>query len=178
MGPREYFLRSERLGFSRWSSEDLPLAEALWGDVRVTRYIGGPFSADAIAQRLDTEIRSMRTYGVQYWPIFLLEGGEHIGCAGLRPYRGEEAVYEFGVHLRPAYWGRGLAVEAGRTVSRFAFETLGAHRLFAGHHPSNTVSERMLKALGFRFARLEFYAPTGLDHPSYWLERPVGEGCR
>jgi len=28
-----------------------------------------------------------------------------------------------GFHLRPAFWGRGLAEEAGRAIIAFAFET-------------------------------------------------------
>lgn len=28
---REYFLKTERLGFSEWTANDLPLAESLWG---------------------------------------------------------------------------------------------------------------------------------------------------
>jgi hypothetical protein len=48
---RPYFLRSARLGFGTWSTEDLDLAVALWGDLRVTRLIGGPFPEDQIRDR-------------------------------------------------------------------------------------------------------------------------------
>jgi RimJ/RimL family protein N-acetyltransferase len=177
MAARPYFLRTPRLGFGVWSPEDLPLALALWGDILVTRYIGGPFSAEAVRQRLDAEIGLMARDGVQYWPIFLLDGDEHAGCAGLRPYRREAGIHELGVHLRPACWHRGLGVEAGRAVIGFAFSTLHAAAIFAGHHPSNTASERMLKALGFRFTHRELYPPTGLHHPSYLLERPGAAPC-
>lgn len=34
-----YFLRSERLGFRLWGSDDLDLAMGLWGDPLVTRLI-------------------------------------------------------------------------------------------------------------------------------------------
>jgi RimJ/RimL family protein N-acetyltransferase len=113
----------------------------------------------------------MAAYKVQYWPIFLLEDGQHVGCAGLRPYRLDEPIYEVGFHLRPAYWGRGLAEEAGRAAAAFAFETLGAKALFAGHHPANQASRHVLNKLGFRFTHEELYLPTGLLHPSYLLRR-------
>jgi ribosomal-protein-alanine N-acetyltransferase len=169
---REYFLKTARLGFGRWSMEDLPLALALWGDIEVTRFIGGPFSPEEVREKLSEEILSMRAHNVQYWPLFLLTTGEHVGCAGLRPFRPEDDRYEIGFHLRPAHWGRGLAVEAGRAAIIFAFETLGAKAIFAGHHPSNRASRTVLQKLGFRFAHKEFYPPTGLEHPSYLLTRP------
>lgn len=169
-----YFLKTARLGFGRWSIDALPLALALWGDPRVTRLIGGPFSYEAVREMLTREIASMGVHNVQYWPLFLLHGGAHVGCAGLRPYRPKDETYEMGFHLRPEYWGRGLAVEAGLAIIAFAFETLGAQALFAGHHPANVASQKVLEKLGFGFAYEEFYPPTGLRHPSYLLanQRP------
>lgn len=109
-------------------------------------------------------------HNVQYWPIFLLEKHEHAGCAGLRPYRLEDSIYELGVHLRPLYWARGLAEESARAVIKFAFDKVGAKSLFAGHHPANSASQRLLLKLDFRPTHEEFYPPTGLHHPSYLLE--------
>jgi len=166
----DYFLQSPRLGFRLWSDADLPLAEALWGDPEVTRFIGGPFSPHKIHDRLNAEIDLFSKHNVQYWPIFLLETQQHTGCAGLRPYRPEDLIFELGVHLRPAYWGRGLAEEASRAVIKFAFENAGAKALFAGHHPANSASRHLILKLGFRRTHDEFYPPTGLHHPSYLLE--------
>ena len=166
---RDYFLTSERLGFSHWSAADLLLAQQLWKNAVVTSLIGGPFTDEQIEQRLNHEIASMNAFHVQYWPVFLLENDQHAGCAGLRPYRVDQHIYELGFHFRPEYWGRGLAQEAGRAVIAFAFENLGAEALFAGHHPANSSSRRVLAKLGFEFTHEEFYPPTGLRHPSYVL---------
>jgi RimJ/RimL family protein N-acetyltransferase len=168
-----FFLTTRRLGFRVWTNDDLELALGLWGDPDVARMIraGGPPPRDEIASRLDLEIVSQREHGIQYWPIFLLATGAHVGCAGLRPYRPE--VPEFGVHLHRTYWGQGVAAEAATAVIRYAFETLGAKALFAGHNPANTASRGLLAKLGFRHTHDEFYPPTGLLHPSYLLERDV-----
>ena len=171
VAPRaHYFLTSDRLGFRCWSSDDLPLASALWGDKTVTALIGGPFPPAQVAERLRREIATLDQYGVQYWPIFLLAGGQHAGCAGLRPYRLEDRVYELGFHLRRECWGRGLAEEAGRTMISYAFESVRAKALFAGHHPENRASQRVLEKLGFRFTHEELYPPTGRMHSCYLLE--------
>jgi RimJ/RimL family protein N-acetyltransferase len=169
---RDYFLESQRLGFSHWSADDLSLALALWSDAEVTRFIGGPFSRDRVQEKLDRELVFMSAHHVQYWPVFLLSNGEHVGCAGLRPCKPEEKIYELGFHLRPAYWGQGFALEAGRAVVAWAFNTLDARALFAGHHPSNAASRRVLEKLGFQFTHEEFYEPTGLLHLCYLLRHP------
>jgi [ribosomal protein S5]-alanine N-acetyltransferase len=166
---RSYFLQTQRIGFARWTLDDLPSANVLWGDPAVTRLIGGPFSQLQVKDRLAREIETMQSSGVQYWPIFSLADCELVGCAGLRPYKPEARILELGLHLRPDYWGKGLAVEAGRALVRFAFTELGATALFAGHHPSNGASRRVIEKLGFRFTHEELYAPTGLMHPSYLL---------
>jgi RimJ/RimL family protein N-acetyltransferase len=164
-----YFLRSERLGFRSWSDADLELALDLWGDPEVTELIGGPFSNEQVRERLSREIETLRSHGVQYWPVFLLATGDHIGCSGLRPYRPDETIFEIGFHVKKAHWGQGYAPEAARAVMGYAFTTLGASALFAGHHPGNDASRRLLGKLGFRFTHEEHYAPTGLNHPSYQL---------
>src|ERR1700733_13566840 len=161
---RSYFLRTERLGFGRWTLGDLPLANALWGDPEVTRLIGGPFSEEQVSERLRRESETMERSGIQYWPMLWLQDGEFVGCGGLRPYKPEARILELGFHLRPAYWGNGVAVEAGRAVIKFAFAERGTKALFAGHHPSNAASRRVLEKLGFRFTLEELYPPTGLKH--------------
>ncbi len=167
----DYFLTSVHLGFRCWNGGDLRLATSLWGDPEVTALIGGPFTPEMVRARLANEIVQMQQYGLQYWPVFLLDGNEHIGCAGLRPYRVEDRVYELGVHLRPTFWSRGLAKEAARTVIDYGFDTLGAEALFAGHHPSNETSRQLLLKLGFVRTHEELYPPTGLVHPSYILRK-------
>jgi ribosomal-protein-alanine N-acetyltransferase len=172
---RHYFLKSARLGFGYWSAEDLPLAIALWGNPQVTRFFGGPFSQEKIKERLAREIALMNTHNVQYWPIFLLIGGAHVGCAGLQPYKLDEEIYELGVHLLPHYWGQSFAVEASQAIIALAFESLGARSLFAGHHPENNASRSVLMKLGFQYSGEVFYPPTGLTEPAYLLTPPAAK---
>jgi [ribosomal protein S5]-alanine N-acetyltransferase len=167
--PQSYFLKSARIGFRCWSQDDLPLARELWADPEVTRFIGGPFSDEEIAQRLEREIARMSTHQFQYWPIYLLSSHEHVGCCGLRPYRPEDQIPELGFHLRPRRWGQGLASEAARTVIHYAFGTIGAKGLSAGHHPDNTTSKKLLEKLGFQYTHDEFYAPLQMNLPYYLL---------
>lgn len=143
----------------------------LWGDPNVTIWIGGPFTPAAVRERLSKEMEQMKEHGMQYWPVFLLGQNQHIGCAGLRPYGKEQNIYELGVHLRQSFWGKGFASEAAHAIIHYAFNTLGAEALFAGHNPNNTASRQLLSKLGFIHTHEEFYAPTGLMHPSYLLTK-------
>ncbi len=170
---RDYFLTSARCGFSRWRAEDLPLARALWGQPAVTRYIcvSGVFTPEDIANRLETELALDARWGVQYFPFFLPESGEFVGCCGLRPYGEQDGVYELGFHLREEFWRRGLAVEAATAMIDYAFTVLGATELKAGHNPDNVGSRAVLGKLGFVYERDEFYPPTGRYHPLYSMKR-------
>jgi [ribosomal protein S5]-alanine N-acetyltransferase len=173
-----YFLTTRRLGFRCWREENLALAAALWGDQEVMALMGGPLVPDAARVRLAQEIAHMRDLGVQYWPFFLLDGGEFAGCAGLRP-REHQALedgpkplaYQMGYHLLPRFWGQGIATEAARAVIDHSFGPLGVEELFAAHHPLNRRSANVLAKLGFAAVGEELYPPTGLMHPTYRLLR-------
>ncbi len=168
----DYFLQSARLGFRCWRDVDLQLAVNLWGDPAVTRYIAAsPYTLREVQVRLRTEIEAERTHRIQYWPIFLLATGEHIGCCGLRPRATHTETPELGVHVVSRHWRQGYAFEAASRVVEYAFTLGGVQAIFAGHNPENGASRRLLLRLGFVYAGDEFYAPTGLQHPSYLLIR-------
>lgn len=162
---------TQRIYFQHWQEADLELAYTLWSNPEVTRWIGGPFNDELVKRRLYEEIELQERYGVQYWPTFLSNSQKFIGCAGLRPYRLEEGVYELGIHLLPEFWGRGLASEAAESAIRHALQQLNASAIFAGHHPENRRSAGLIRRLGFQYTHDEFYPPTGRTHPSYLLPR-------
>ena len=171
MNKPNFFITSKRLGFRHWSKEDLRLAIELWGNYEVTKFFDrrGRLSEPQVNARLLNEMNTQKEHGVQYWPIFLKETNDHIGCAGLRPYDLTEQILEIGFHIRPEYWRQGYAFEAAICVIDYAFDDLRAAALFAGHNPENFASKKILARLGFKYTHDEYYEPTGLKHPSYLL---------
>ena len=166
---RKYFLESERICFGVWGSEDFELARRLWGNKQVTEYISakGYFTEKEILERLTKEIANQDAHKVQYWPIFMKDTNEFMGCCGLRPYDLKKNIYEIGIHILPQYWGKGIGSEALNTVIEYAFKELKVENLFAGHSPKNSASKKLLTKVGFGFVGVEYYEPTGLMHPSY-----------
>lgn len=166
---REQLFKTERLFFSSWTEADDQLAERLWGNQEVTRFITkeARLSQKQVLQRLASEIESQKKFGFQYWPIFLREDALFVGCCGLHMYDKKNQIAELGVHLLPSAWGKGLAMEAANGVIDYATQETTLIMLFAGHHPDNHASGNLLKKLGFKFQGRFDYEPTGLAHPSY-----------
>ena len=58
-----------------------------------------------------------------------------------------------------------------RAAIAYAFETIGAKALSAGHHPQNIVSKKAIEKLGFRYSHDEFFLALGISIPYYLLEK-------
>ena len=164
--------QSERLTFRVWVADDLPLAQALWTDPAVMRYMGGAMSPAAAGERLALEMARQERYGFQYWPMFLRSTGEHAGCAGLRPFHDQPGVLEVGVHRARACWSLRLGEEAARAVIDYAWRQTTVAALVAGHGPGNEHSRALLGRLGFRYTHHEPWGPQDVMHPYYRLDRP------
>ncbi len=167
----DFFLETDRLRFRKWCRDDIDYAIGLWGDFKVTNLFDnrGQLNDRQVLGRLLQEIENQEKYGVQYWPIFSRSEAMHVGAAGLRPKDLRENQYEIGFHICSKYWNMGFGLEAAQGVLEYAFNTLKASSLFAGHNPNNSISEILLMKLNFEYTHDEHYEPTGLMHPSYIL---------
>ncbi|OHT16245.1 N-acetyltransferase GCN5 [Tritrichomonas foetus] len=174
---REYFWKSERIGFSKWRETDLDLAKSLWGDKEVSKYvfISEP-TEQMIIDRFHSELENQAKYGVAYWPIFTLCDNEFIGVTGLKAYSFEpgdtlEGCYMLGYHLMKNAWGKGYATEAAKACVKYAFENLNASNIFAGHHPHNEASGKVLLKSGFYLKMSIFFPFTKMNHPIYYYKK-------
>jgi ribosomal-protein-alanine N-acetyltransferase len=63
---------------------------------------------------------------------------------------------ELGFWLAPEHWNKGVMAEAGEAVMRFAFQTIGLHKVTVGCISENLAARRVIEKLGFRYVgRLE-----------------------
>jgi len=87
--------------------------------------------------------------------------GAPVGCVGLHAILwGVRAVRldraELGYWIARPLWGKGLMTEAATVATRWAFETLGLHKVNVMCFDGNIGSQRVIEKVGFRFlCRLE-----------------------
>ena len=154
---------SGRLVFRSWSENDTALAESLWCDPEVTRFFGGAMSREQAHDRLHIECERDRSLGMQYWPIFLRETGEFVGCAGLRPWSMDPQTIEVGVNLMRSAWGLRLGEEALLAVLAHGFDTLDLPVIVAGHGIAHDNSRKLLERVGFKYTQDILWGPKEIE---------------
>jgi RimJ/RimL family protein N-acetyltransferase len=142
-----------------WGKDDLPLLRGLMGDPAMTEHLGGPESAEKIAER---QARYERE-GSGMFKIVDEATGEAAGSVGYwrRAWRGGD-VYEVGWSVLPEFQGRGIAAAAAGEVVAKA-RSKKQHR-FVHAFPSveNGASNAICRKLGFELLdAMEFEYPPG-----------------
>ena len=77
------------------------------------------------------------------------ESGELIGRVGPQYHRMWPHDPEVGWALDPAWWGRGLATEAGSAMVAWSFGELGFERVVSITTEANSASRNVMAKLGF-----------------------------
>jgi len=81
--------------------------------------------------------------------LFLRDGDIYVGGSGLHSFDWSVPKCETGYWIRTGYRGRGLALEAVRTITRFALDTLGMHRVEALPDDENVASCSVCERAGY-----------------------------
>jgi RimJ/RimL family protein N-acetyltransferase len=146
-----------------WGKEDLPLLEKTVGDPQMMVYLGGPESAEKMAER-QVKFEGLADSGTgRMFKIVDETTGEAVGSVGYwdKDWR-DRQVYETGWFVLPAFQGRGIAVEATAQVIVLA-KSEGKHRyLHAFPAVENGASNAICRKLGFTLIEAhEFEYPPG-----------------
>jgi RimJ/RimL family protein N-acetyltransferase len=128
----------------RWAERDLGLLEGLLGDPAMMVHLGGPETAEEIAKR-------HARYLVSKDPMFkIVAAGEDAGWVGYwcREWR-EQAVFEIGWSVLPAFQRRGIAKAA--TAQAIEHARAAGRRRFVHAFPKaeNGASNALCRTLGF-----------------------------
>jgi len=140
-----------------WGEQDGALLQKLLGDPRMTTHLGGPETAERLAERqAGYQVPGSRQYKI-------LVEGDDAGWVGYweREWRGEH-VFEMGWSVLPDFQGRGVA----RAATRQLIDIVRAERSlrFVHAYPSidNSPSNAICRRLGFELmGDDEFEYPTG-----------------
>jgi RimJ/RimL family protein N-acetyltransferase len=132
--------------------DDLEDYLAIVGDDRVTNWLSFDSQDRAAARKALGNIveRAEQDDRPDYvLAVTRLDDDRMVGFARLGP-TGVQAAH-LGYAIAADHWGHGYATDACRTMLRFAFETLGLHRVSAAIGPENLASIAVVKRLGFSY---------------------------
>jgi RimJ/RimL family protein N-acetyltransferase len=142
------FARTERLLLRPGWKEDAPALFQAISDERVVRNLAQapwPYTFDH-AEAFLTREREPRDATLL---IFLRTSGAPRLVGGIGIHRLPSGEDELGYWIVRAFWGQGIATEAGRALIANARDTLRLKRLASGHFLDNPASGRVLAKLGF-----------------------------
>jgi len=125
---------------------------AIVGDNRVTSWLSFDTRDRDQAEKslAETLERAARDDRADYLLVVTrLHDDRMVGFARLGPTGVKAAHLGYAIHAD--HWGHGYATDASRTLLRFAFTTLGKHRVSAAIGPDNEASIAVVKRLGFSY---------------------------
>ncbi|GAA2794491.1 GNAT family N-acetyltransferase [Kitasatospora paracochleata] len=150
-GPQPVLPLDSGLELRPWQVEDAPVLAAAGRDPGIRQWNLLAEETDAQAeQRIERMHRRRQAETAVIWAVAGTDGVPVglIGWTGIDLAGGSaEIVY----WLLPAGRGRGVAVEATRRISRWAFDDLGLHRLTLCHSVANPASCRVAGKAGFSY---------------------------
>ncbi len=176
-------LETERLILRQWQESDLPAFAALNADAEVMAHFPATLSISESDRLADKLSRQILEQGWGLWALERKSDGAFIGFTGLQNFsdmpflpKGESAV-EIGWRLARSAWGQGLASEAARAATDFAFTRLALTDLYSFTACQNSRSIAVMIRLGmqpcpetFRHPRLPEDSPLS-EHVLYRLKK-------
>jgi len=153
-------LETQRLLFRDPEPRDLEAYCAMEADPEVRKYVGGyPRPREVAERKFKDGLRKRTNDRLAMWATVYKPEGCYIGRCGVYPHiAGRRRVPRVGAlafYLARAYWGRGLATEAGRAFVDFGFNELGLKKIVTAVQAGNGASIRVLEKLGFRLVEIE-----------------------
>ena len=149
----DLFIETQRLLLRPFDVIDIVPAYEMNLNAKVSQYTGdgGVVSKEEIERRIkDDVLGDYKKHRFGRLAIEWKENKEFIGFAGLKFLEDTEEV-DLGYRLREAYWGRGIATEAGKACLELGFLKLNLEKIIAMTLPANLKSENVLGKLGMQF---------------------------
>ena len=168
-------LETNRLYFRTHILADLDAYCVREADPDFRRYVGGrPRPREEAEARFMNDLNQSSDSQLRIWAMIYKIENKYIGRCGIYPHfnadnqpiPGEAA---FGVYLDKAYWGLGLATEAGKAFISLGFTQHSLSRIVTAIDTRNDASVRMVEKLGFKLNWIEKGEPRSFYH--YVLER-------
>lgn len=143
-------LKTPRLLLRKFRADDLTNVYQGLSHPEVIKYYGVSFdSLKATQEQMDWFSNLERTNTGQWWAVCAADTGAFYGAGGLNEMDLNHKKAEIGFWLLPQYWGRGIMTEAMSLICRYAFETIGLHRIEGFVETGNHNCKRAMQKLNF-----------------------------
>lgn len=143
-------IETERLRLRRFTDNDRDMVARWNADPDFTRHLAGVQTRSQSDDAFDRWQRHWNEHGFGLLGVEWQESGELIGRVGPQFHRYWPADPEVGWAIDPAWWGQGIATEAGAAAVAWAFGTLASARVVSITLEANLASRRVMAKLGFR----------------------------
>ena len=143
-------IETERLLVRRFADADRDTVACWNADPDFTRHLAGLQTRVQSDEAFDRWQRHWAEHGFGLLAVVWRETGELIGRTGPQFHRVWPHDPEVGWALDPAWWGRGLATEAGAASVEWAFGALDYPRVVSITTEANLASLNVMAKLGFR----------------------------
>ncbi len=137
-------------------------------DPEVRRYVGGAPRSREAAERKFPGTPRLAEDRLRMWATVHKPTGLYIGRCGVYPHfapagpiPGEGSL---GLYFARAWWGQGLATEAGRAFVDFGFTQLNLSRIVTAIQVGNDASVRVVEKLGFKLVHTETSEARSFHH--------------
>ena len=143
-------IEGKQIYLRRLTEDDVTDNYVSWmNDTEINQYLESRFTVHEI-EETKSFIRSVSNDRNYQFGIFLIENDEHIGnikIGSINPYhKFADIGYLIG---EKKYWGRGIATEAIKLATDFAFNTLKLNKLYGGVYSPNIGSMRAFEKNGY-----------------------------
>ena len=146
-----------------WGPDDEPLLQRLLGDPALTEHLGGPESAEKIAERHEKYVHLPETGTGAMFTVVESATGEKVGSVGYWDRDETEGlVYETGWSVLTEFQGRGIATTATAQLIDLLRAARERRYLYAYPSIDNGPSNAICRKLGMRLVReSEYEYPKG-----------------
>jgi RimJ/RimL family protein N-acetyltransferase len=151
-------VETERLRLRHFAPEDAAALDRWAADPDFQRYLGPARSGSENLRRYEAH---WQRHGFGIAAVEWRETGELVGRSGAAFHRIWPHDPEVGWAIDPAWWGRGIATEAGEASVEWAFGALDHPRVVSICVPDNLASRRVMEKLGFRVLEVMPDSPWG-----------------
>ena len=180
-------IHTDRLLLRGWRDSDREPFARINRDPVVMEFFPSPLSAQESSALFDRIDAHFEQHGFGLWAAELRETGGFVGYIGLAVPRFVAAFtpcVEIGWRLDASHWGKGLATEGARAMTRHAFVELQLDELVSLTVPTNVRSRRVMEKLGMTHDPHDDFdhpmMPAGHPlrrHVLYRLKRGAGLVC-